>query len=808
MSRTFELSATDAFAGVQIRKLLLNPLSGLFYLFLLLPFVEELVLFGRETPILVAGGLILFALVVVHLFTKNKLLVNKYHPLLDAKNAAELLSWNMIRHLSAYSKFDALTLLKASTASSRSLFVLGQIGIDRDMVLKHYLAGGEKHDFEECLQWGLDACKELKTTVLDSTGVLYAFFEHSTALHKLLDEADLSFADLGKVMQCETFHWYSRQPQNGPDTLVRILGSFGRSWVMGYTNELDRITTDIGEKILSKRRDAVAHRDKIDEMLRLLAGAGHRNVLIIGKNGVGKRTMIENFTRALRMYEIERNLPYTRVLKLRSAELLSGADRSDTLLLRALSKAEDGSKFILVAEDIAMLMKAADAKLKQVLLKFLQHPKINLIGIADLEDYHSTLKREGMIDALLEKIYVDDASEQETMDVLMSHYFSMEHRKKVRITYKALQSIPVLSRRFIGRGGFPGKAVDVMNEAILVAQQERAPYVAEKHIRSGVSLKAHIDVSAMSDGERNKLLTLSATLMRSVVGQDEAIRCLVNALKRARLDIDTGRRPLGTFLFLGPTGVGKTETAKTLAEHYFGSADSFTRIDLNEYSTEESVNGIVGSTDSSGVFHEGFLVQRVQDRPFSLILLDEIEKAHPHVLNLFLQILDEGILIDARGMKSDFRNTIIIATSNAGGLYIRDAMKANPNVDHAAFKQLLVDRILADKLFSPEFMNRFDDVLVYFPLSPHHVSRLTILMLDHIIREMDQKRGIRIIVEHDVVDVLAQKGYSVEFGARQLRRTITSVIENYLADYMLKHVVKRGDEIIIRAADLKEQEKQ
>lgn len=808
-ARTFHLPATDAFAGVQLRKLTLSPISGLLYIFLLLPFVEVLLVHEWETPILVGGSLLLFTLLVIHLFSKEKLLVNQDHPLLETQNIAELLSWNMVRHLSAYRSIDALALLKASTASSRSLFILGQIGIDRDMVLKHYLAGGETHDFQECLQWGLDACKELKTTVLDSTAVLYAFFEHSTALHTLLDKADLSFQDLGKIMQCEVFHWYSRRYENpiGPDALVRILGSFGRSWVMGYTNELDRLTIDIGESILSKRRDAVIHHDKLDEMLRLLAGAGHRNVLIIGKNGVGKRTMIENFTRALRMYEIDHGLPYTRVLKLRSAELLSGSDRSDTLLLHALSKAENSGKFILVAEDIAMLMKAADARLKQVLLKFLQHPRINLIGIADVEDYHSTLKREGMIDALLEKVYLDDASEPEVMDVLMSHYFSLEHRKKVRMTYKALQSIPVLSRRYIGRGGFPGKAVEVMDEAILVASQEKASYVSEKHIRSGVSLKAHIDVTEMSDGERNKLLTLAATLIRNVVGQDEAIRSLVNALKRARLDIATGNRPLGTFLFLGSTGVGKTETAKTLAEHYFGSHDSFTRIDLNEYSTEQSVNGIIGTTDTNGVFHESFLVQRIQDRPFSLILLDEIEKAHPHVLNLFLQILDEGYLIDARGLKTDFRNAIIIATSNAGGLYIRDALKANPNVDHAAFKQLLIDNVLKDKLFSPEFLNRFDDVLVYFPLSEQHVARLTILMLDHIVREMDQKRGIRIIVEHDVVDVLAKRGYSVEFGARQLRRTITDVIENYIADYMLKHVVKRGDEIMITAADLLEREK-
>ena len=262
-----------------------------------------------------------------------------------------------------------------------------------------------------------------------------------------------------------------------------------------------------------------------------------------------------------------------------------------------------------------------------------------------------------------------------------------------------------------------------------------------------------------------------------------------------------GSAPLGTFLFLGPTGVGKTHTAKILAQEYFGSTDSLIRIDMNEYGTEDSVYGIIGDPNPTKE-SRSFLSKQVQDHPFSLILLDEIEKAHPKVLNVFLQILDEGHLADNRGVKTDFRNTIIIATSNAGALFIRDFVKEHRNESNADFKESLVDTILEQKIFSPEFINRFDEVILYYPMSIREAIKVALLMLQNIVSEVADTKGYNIQLEEDVVAEIVQHGYSVEFGAREMRRTIVDVIENFLADYLLQNDVKRGDSIKISLDDI------
>jgi len=280
------------------------------------------------------------------------------------------------------------------------------------------------------------------------------------------------------------------------------------------------------------------------------------------------------------------------------------------------------------------------------------------------------------------------------------------------------------------------------------------------------------------------------------VGQKSAITSMCNALKRASADITSRKKPVGTFLFLGPTGVGKTQTAKVLAEKYFDSAENMIRMDMNEYGNEDSVNMVIGSSDPRYP-SEGFLTRAVQDKPFSLVLLDEIEKADKKVLNLFLQILDEGHLIDGQGVKTDFRNTIIIATSNAGAQFIIDFLQQNPNPDQIAFKKTLLNELIKSGNYSPEFLNRFDDVILYQPLSKEETVQVASLMIGSIIKELEESKGIAVQITEDAVAAIAEKGYSPEFGAREMRRAITDTLETYVADYMLNNDVKRGDVISI-----------
>jgi len=370
----------------------------------------------------------------------------------------------------------------------------------------------------------------------------------------------------------------------------------------------------------------------------------------------------------------------------------------------------------------------------------------------------------------------------------------VQGKYNVHVTFKALRGVMHLAKRYLPNQAFPGKAVAVLEDAMSLAHQAKDKFVKEQHIREIVSQKGRIDVTELRGDDKEKVLNLDERMQKRIVGQRDAVNALSNTLKRAVLEFHQENKPLGTFLFLGPTGVGKTHTAKILAQEYFGSTDSMIRLDMNEFSTENSVEGVVGGTQGS----KSYLARRVQDKPFSLILLDEIEKAHPKVVNLFLQILDEGALIDANGVKTDFRNTIIISTSNAGALFVRDFFKENAQVDHETFQQNLMDHIIKTQIFSPEFVNRFDEVVLFHPLSKDEAMQVAIIMLGQIVKEMKDKKGIDLKVEEEVLRGLVDQGYSREFGAREMRRTIVSTIENRLADYMLRNEVKRGEEVVIR----------
>lgn len=801
----FNISATRAFGGVSLQKIFFSPMSVVLYAIMLSPFIQMQLVENDPLPMIVAATLVLFGLHVLRTFNRE-LLLNDEREEIESRNLSHLLSSDMVRMLMREKKLTAFTLLRAAVSTPRGKFVMNEIGISAP----EFLAQFEQEVSKQIDVYGfLVKAKELRDALgearIDANVIIYFFFQHGGDFKQLLNEKDLSLDDLKKIMQWERFHfdWLKEHRTWSPRKILRYVGTLGRSWVMGYTDELDRITTDISENILFRYdRKIVIQQQEIENVMHVLSRSEQQNVIILGKPGVGKRTLVENVTYRIRKHERDHSLPFTRVLNLHTEELLSGSANPETILLNAMKRADGAGRFILIMEDISLLFKSANENLLAVMTKFLNAPNISIIGIADVQDYHSMIKKSPSLDILFEKINVNDSSDDETMMVMMTHYFQLEEKRHMHMTFKALKSILDLSKRYIGKGGFPGKAISVLNDAMLSAKRRGDNFVTETDVREMVSLKAHVNVREISEDEKTRLLHLEESLREKVIGQDVAIRALVNTLKRARLDIQNKNKPLGTFLFLGPTGVGKTETAKVLAEEFFGSRDNMIRLDMNEYSNEDSTKLIIGSPESGGELSEGFLAKRVQDHPFSLVLLDEIEKAHPKVLNLFLQILDEGVLNDSLGVRTDFRNTIIIATSNAGALFIRDFIKEHQELSREDFKQSLIDTILKQNTFSPEFINRFDEVLLYYPLSQNDALKVAVKMIDDIIADLHEKRGIILKMEEGVVTAIAEKGYSQEFGAREMRRTITDLLENFLADYMLRHDVKRGEEIFIRKDDL------
>lgn len=800
--RILDLRQTKAYLAVRLRSLFFRPISLAIYALVIVPFAVPAALHGRFEPLLVAVCLVLGFLWVLRRFTawlsRNDLTID------TGTNLADELSYHMVEHWCAKTELTPSTMLEAATESVRGVFVLHQIGIEGAELLRAWKEHPELVNLDQCLMWGAKARDDLKIPKIDSTATIYAFFTNVPSMETLLNAADISREDLKAILKAEAFHFYWTERHShpwSPDSLVRVMGAVGKSWVVGYNTELERLTSNISGPAMSYARDAVIHAEQVNAVFGRLIGGAQKNMLLVGKPGSGRRTLTRNIAAMLRTHELKRGLLFTDVLKLQTAELLSGSARGDTELLTALKKAVESGSFILVIEDLPLLLEGSDAKLKDVLLMLLQAKNLKTIGIIDRADYHARVKTEPALDVLFEKILLSDCSDDEVMAVLLEEYFTMERCRSVRITHKTLKSIVNLSRRFITGQAMPGKAVDVLREAVSRARSRGDRTVAEDDVREVVSVEARVDVRQLSENDRVRLLNLEERLKSHVIGHREALSSIASALKRARMDLGTRKRPMGTFLFLGTTGVGKTETAKALAEEYFGSEGSFIRVDMNEYGNPDSSALLIGGSTKSG-FTEGFLTKRVQDRPFSLVLLDEVEKAHPSILHLFLQVLDEGVLLDGNGDATDFKNTIIIATSNAGSRWIAEHPAPTDPAAKEAYRKALIDEVILEKAFSPEFLNRFDETTVFYPPSQDEIKQIAILMLDGIIRDIEQKRGIRVTVESGVIDMLAVRGYHPEYGAREMRRVITRSVETFLADYVLKRTVKRGEEIMIRTEDI------
>lgn len=813
MKYFYSIYHTRTFFSNILDKLIFNPIS---YLLWIVFFFGSIFIGWISSNyvlsfVLIVTGIYLY--IVAYLFIVLKLRSDKDTFILNG-NYAEMFEYDLAQYLVGYfpQKLTYTQLIKSVSQSKRGKTILSYMGLEPDTFYSRLKDLGLDQNqnlipIDDFLQKVYETKENLQEYRIGSHIIVYVLFQQGGIFQSLLNQLDLSEEDFFKILSWESLHYHNsvKISSFSPEGVYKTFGSFGRAWTIGYTNDLDRITIDVTESIVHRDpHRVIIHQDILRRILTGLSKSSRDNILLLGNIGVGKKSLVENLAFTIRKYQIEQNKNLTRVLKLQTIDLVSGTPDAAQYLLKALNYANKAGNIILVIENISELFLSADDEIRNIIVKFLNSTNINVIGIDNPEGYHSGVKSFPVIDSLFNAIQVDDASPEDTMNVLMMTSFDLSNIYHKYITYQSLRAVMSFSERYVSKGGFPGKAVEILSDAVNQANIENSPFVLESHIRTVISEKANINVNTLQNDEKEALLSLEDKLKSEIKGQPEGLVAIVNALKRAQVDVKSRNKPVGTFLFLGPTGVGKTETAKALAKHYFGSSDRMIRLDMNEFGDEDSVYGILGSP--AGVddnFQEGFLTKRIQDKPFSIILLDEIEKAHKQVLNIFLQILDEGFLTDNRGVKTDFRNSIIIATSNAGALFLREFVRQHPTFDKAAFKQELIDTIIKGKEFAPEFINRFTEVVVYYPLQLETVTEIATKIIESMSNRFYEERGVVLKVEQEAVDYLAQKGYSPDFGARELERTISSILETYLANYLLINKVSRGDSILINLDNIK-----
>ncbi|HLD20781.1 MAG TPA: ATP-dependent Clp protease ATP-binding subunit, partial [Patescibacteria group bacterium] len=407
---------------------------------------------------------------------------------------------------------------------------------------------------------------------------------------------------------------------------------------------------------------------------------------------------------------------------------------------------------------------------------------------------YTALVERSILGRIFQKVDILEPDQESAIHMLESKIGGIEYEHHVIFSYEAVERAVKLSDRYMHETYLPKKAIEVARETALQVSKSRGQdaLVTGEDIAQIVSSKTGIPTMSVAEDEKEKLLGLEEKMHGRVIGQDEAVRAVSSALRRARTELRSQARPIATFLFLGPTGVGKTELAKTVAETYFGSEDMMVRLDMSEYQDASSINRMLGTPGSQS---GGLLTEAVRKQPFAIVLLDELEKAHPDILNIFLQVFDDGRLTDSVGRTIDFTNTIIICTSNAGTQYIQDAVGRAEDLE--VIKTHLVEEELRG-IYRPEFLNRFDGIVVFKPLAQEDVIEITKLFMKAVASRLDPK-GIGFRAEDAAVQELAQRGFDPKFGARPLRRLVQEEVDNAIANALLQGEVQRRDTIVLTA---------
>jgi ATP-dependent Clp protease ATP-binding subunit ClpC len=436
-------------------------------------------------------------------------------------------------------------------------------------------------------------------------------------------------------------------------------------------------------------------------------------------------------------------------------------------------------------------------ELSTVLVDFLSRGSTFAIAATTPQGYTAAIER-SILGRVFEKVRVDEPGVDEAIHVLESKILGIEFEHPVSFTYMAIEAIVQLSDRFMHESYLPKKAIEVAKEVAVMVFKERGTdaLITKEDVGRLISEKTGVPSSHVGEEEKDTLLHLEERMHGRVVGQEEAVTAVAAALRRARTQLRSENRPIAAFLFLGPTGVGKTELAKTVAESYFGSENSMIRLDMSEYQQPESLSRLIGRPGTS---EGGLLSEAVRQQPFALVLLDEFEKANPGILNVFLQVFDDGRLTDSAGRTIDFTNTILIATSNAGTQYIQDAVKQNVPDDQ------IKTHVLEEELkgvYRPELLNRFDGIIVFKPLTQDELMEITKRMIARVVERLETK-GIHFRASDDVIEDLAHKGYNPIFGARPLRRLVQEEVDNAIANALLKDDVKRRDTIVLELGGIR-----
>jgi ATP-dependent Clp protease ATP-binding subunit ClpC len=588
--------------------------------------------------------------------------------------------------------------------------------------------------------------------------------------------------------------WWSR------DNLGKIEG-IGREFSYGVAYELKRFTRDIHTTaVLSLVSNNSAYANEIiGKIEAVLAREKASNVILVGEPGVGKMDMLIELGKRMHDGESVASITGKRLIVF-DKESFAATHNTKQLFegafLKLMSEAEHAGNIIIVIENFASFinsLEAFDVDVADLLGIFLTSPNVQIVATADPATFHQYLETKPLLMQHFDPVIIEKPELGSTIRVLEDALVGYEHRHDVYFTFPALVRVAEAAEQYVVEGVMPDKAVDLLAEVASRAGTKRIMTIWPEFVEECVSKKTGIITGPITEDEREMLLRLEDILHQRVIGQDDAVKAIASAMRRSRAGIQDKTRPIGSFLFLGSTGVGKTETAKALADAFFGSEEKMLRFDMSEFSDADALKRLLGDGSKPGI-----LSNELRNHPYGVVLLDEFEKALSDVHDLFLQILDEGMFADSVGRRINTRNCIIIATSNAGSDLIWELAKEGKKP--SGFKDAIIDKIIRENIFKPELINRFDSVVVFETLSRKQQERVAHLMLNDLKERIHQK-GYSFEIDDMLIELLVDKGFDPEFGARPMQRVSQDIIEEKIAQKIIEGNLRPGDTIHFKPGD-------
>lgn len=571
----------------------------------------------------------------------------------------------------------------------------------------------------------------------------------------------------------------------------RRTGGIARDFSFGYIPLLKRFGQNLSDQVGSRIAVEIdSHRKAIDQLMDTFGSGGRQNAALVGEAGTGKTTIVHAFAERIldAKAKIPSSLRFRQVFMLDSASLIAaapGRGELEGLIMQVLGEAYSAKNIIICLDNAQLFFEegVGSVDLTNVLLPILEAGSLRVILTMDEQRYLQIGQRNPSLVNALNRISVAPASREETIAVMQDQLIITEYQRKVTYMYQSLAEAYRLSERYVHDLAMPGRALKLLESG---AGYSEDGFVTGNSIQQAIEQTMNIKVGvARQEDEREKLLNLEDLIHKRMINQTRAVQVVSDALRRARAGVRNQNRPIGTFLFLGPTGVGKTELSKALADVYFGGEERMIRLDLNEYVRTDDVARLI----ADGADDPTSLTAQVMKQPFSVVLLDEIEKAHPQVLTTLLQLLDEGILRDIKNREVSFRDAIVIATSNAGADRIREYIQRGYKLQD--FEKQFLDELISSNQFRPEFLNRFDEIVIFRPLEKPELIQVIDLILAGINKQMELQK-VSVSVANDAKELLVEHGYDPRLGARPMRRIVQRAVENLVAKQMLSGSVPPG----------------